>query len=176
MPIVVTPTPEIVTPPTVYRICGISMHQVAEPVRLDSRWDPETGALTVQPAANGWLVVEWEAGDYADDGRFVAQQRGTTRIGEEAFLSYLNDRVGAAIAAMLELYLHQAMVEMGVFPVGQNQIAPEKLTTIASFCGWFLATWQPPARLPRRAPAVQRFLEQVSSLHEPATHPVHRAG
>ncbi len=141
MPIVVSPTPIQEIPPSVYRICGVSMHNVAEPTRQEVRLENDQDGNPVEVPvviANGYMVIEWEAGDLNDAGAFVRRHGGQQIIAGDAFLSYLNDMVGAAVAALLKLYRHQAMVEAGVFPVGQNAMMPEELQAISTFCGTWL--------------------------------------
>lgn len=132
MPIITDPTPETTTPPTVYRICGLSMHNIAVPLRaeLDEAGQPVT-------IVAGYMIVEYEAGD-GNNGAFVRRAGGRVTIEGASFAAFLADPTGAAIAALLKLYLHQAMSDAGVFPAGQNAITPDEYRVIASFCGSYL--------------------------------------
>lgn len=141
MPIVVTnPIPDMIVPPSIYRICGVSMHNVAEPLRAVTRteYDDDGVAATVQDVqVRGYMIIEYEAGDEADS-MFVLRGRGVARIDGDAFLAYLADPTGAAIAALLKLYLHEAMQEVGAFPAGENVLTAEEQQAIASFVGRYL--------------------------------------
>lgn len=142
MPIIVTnPIPAMLVPPTVYRICGVSMHNVAEPTRTiatityDDDGNPVAGTET---QVLGYMLIEYEAGDEVD-GAFVARGRGVATVAGDAFEAYLDNPTGAAIAALLKLYLHEAMQEVGAFPAGTNVLTEAESAAIASFVGRYLA-------------------------------------
>jgi hypothetical protein len=142
MPIITTPTSHSEMPPSVYRICGLSMHNVAEPLRQVMRQETDEDGNrvdVVDTVVAGYMVIEWESGD-GSNGAFVRRAGGTVRVDGQSFAAYLADPVGGAIAALLKLYLHEAMVEVGMFPAGINAVSDVEYQTIASFCGRYLAS------------------------------------